>query len=209
LIANLTPLCAVALAATVADRFATELKAFLQAHLLGEIYFFANIHSPNPPSWDSTQERLHTELAFSLGFHLSYVALREGAALSDPRGLRQPYSMIKPRGDSADELFYYDAQISFLITGVDESQWTAYCIIDKYMGSNEDTESYFIQEKDGPSGGALKASQPCWNPREYFLIVLSERIKQTTREWGNVTSTLMERLDAYVCIAPRMCNLDY
>ena len=201
MIANLTPLCAVALAATVANRFAAELKAFLQAHILGEIYFWADIHSPNPPSWDSAPERLRTELTFSLGFHLSYVALREGAALSDLRGVRQSYSMIKPLGDSADELFYYDAQISFLITGVDESQWTAYCIIDTYMGSNEDTESYFIRKEDGPSGGAREESRPCWNPREYFLIVLSERITQITREWGNVTSTLMERLDTYVCIA--------
>lgn len=193
----------------MAHRFAAELKVFLQAHLLGEIYFFANTQSPNPPSWDSTQERLHAEPTFSLGFHLSYVALREGAMHSDPRGVRQPYSMIKPMGDSsADELFYYDAQISFLITGVDEGQWTAYCIIDTFMGSNEDTEAYLLQKADGPSGGARKESQPCWNPREYFLIVLSQRIKQITREWGNVTSTLMERLDAYVCITSRICDFD-
>jgi hypothetical protein len=208
LITHLTPLCAIALAATVAHRFAAELKGFLQAHLLGEIYFFANMHSPNSSSWDSAQERLHAELTFSLGFHLSYVALREGAEFFDTRDVRQSYSMIKPMGDSADELFYYDAQISFLVTGVDEGQWTAYCIVDTFFGSEQDTEAYFLQKQDGPSGGARKESQPCWNPREYFLLVLSQRIKQTAREWGNVISTLMARLDAYVCNAPRMSNFD-
>ena len=202
----MTPLCAVALAATVAGSFAAELKMFLQAHLLGEIYFFASMHSPDPPGWDTAQNHPHAELAFSLGFHLSYVALRKGAILSDARGIRQSYSMIESIGDSADELFYYDAQISFLIIGTDEANWTAYCITDNYMGSRESIEDYVTQNADGPSGGALKESQLCWSPKEYFLLVLSKRIKQTNQEWGNVISTLMERLDAYVCKAPTVSH---
>ena len=167
--------------------------------------FWATI---NQPVGDSVQNRLDTELSFSIGFHLSYVALREGCVLSDPRGVRQSYSMIRPLGDSndVDELFYYDAQISFLITGTNESQWTAYCIVDTYMGSEQNTEAYFQQHLDGPSGGAIDESQPCWNPREYFLLVLSQRIRQTTREWANVISALMERLDAYVCCPPTIAQ---
>ena len=204
----MTPLCAVALGASVAGIFAAELKQFLQAHLLGEIYFFAGAHSSNSPNEDTAQNHPNAELAFSLGFHLSYVALREGKTFSDARGIRQSYSMIESIRDSAPELFYYDAQISFLITGSGEGHWTAYCITDNYMGSRESIEDYFTQNADGPSGGALKDSQPCGNPKEYFLLVLSKRIQQTTREWGNVTSTLMERLDAYVCKALTMCPFD-
>ncbi|MCJ1383575.1 hypothetical protein MMC17_006689 [Xylographa soralifera] len=196
-IANMTPLCADAIATTAAGTFAVELKQFLQAHLLGEIYFFASMQSPDPPGWDTAQNHPPAELAFSLGFHLSYVALRNGATLSDARGVRQSYSMIELMGDSEDILFYYDAQISFLITGTDEGHWTAYCIADNYMGTRESIEEYVTQNADGPSGGALKESQLCCSPEEYFLLVLSKRIKQTTQEWGNVTSTLMERLDAY------------
>ncbi|MCJ1421357.1 hypothetical protein MMC32_007720 [Xylographa parallela] len=193
----MTPLCAVALDATVVGLFATEVKHFLQAHLLGEIHFFARMHSPDPPSWDTAPNHPHAELAFSLGFHLSYVALREHTTLSDARGIRQSYSMIESMGDSADELVCYDGQISFLITGTDEGHWTAYCIADNYMGSRESIEAYVTQNADGPSGGALKESQLCRSPKEYFLLVLSKRIGQTTQEWKNVTSTLMERLDSY------------
>lgn len=126
------------------------------------------------------------------------MALRDGPALSDPRGYRQSYSLLKPFGSSANELYYYDAQVSFLIAGVDEAHWTAYCIVDNYLGSDQGPGAYFMHNEDGPSGGA-QMGEACWNPREYFLLVLSERIKQTAREWGNIISTLMERLDAYVC----------
>lgn len=136
---------------------------------------------------------------FSMGFHLSYMALRDGPDYSDPRGFRQCYSLIKPMGGSSKELYYYDAQISFMITGVDETQWTAYCLVDTHLGSGQGPEAYLVHKQDGPSGGAQLDSEPCWNPREYLLLVLAERIKQTAREWGNIISTLMERLDAYVC----------
>ena len=201
----MTPLCASALGETVGNIFAGELKHFLQAHLLGEISFFAKMHGPDPPSWEIAPNHHNAELPFSLGFHLSYVALREGDMLSDARGIRQSYTMLKPIGNCEGELACYDAQISFLITGIDESHWTAYCVVDNFMGCRESIEEYVTQSTDGPSGGALKESQLCDSPYEYFLLVLSQRIKQTTREWGNVTSTLMERLDAYVCILPSEC----
>jgi hypothetical protein len=189
----------------VAHRFAAQLKVFLQAYLLGEIYFFATTHTTEAPIRDSSQLRLHAELTFSMGFHLSYVALRDDPEFSDPRGVRQSYSMIKPMGDfSANELFYYDAQVSFLVIGIDETHWSAYCIVDTFLGSDQGTNAYFMRKEDGPSGGARSESQPCWNPREYFLLVLSQRIKQSTREWGNMISTLMERLDVYVCTATRI-----
>jgi hypothetical protein len=199
-IENLTPLCAVALAATASCRIAADLKVFLQSYILGEIYFLATTHSINPPIRNSAQDLHHDDLTFSMAFHLSYPALRDGPALSDFRGIRQSYSMIKPMGNSIDELLYYDAQISFLVTGTDETHWTAYCIIDTYLGSDQGANAFFLNQKDGPSGGAQPESQPCWNPRGYFLLVLSQRIKQTTREWRNIISTLMDRLDAYVCI---------
>jgi hypothetical protein len=199
LITDLTQLCAVALAVTVARCFVAALKVFLHSYIIGEIYFFANAQIPPDPKRYGSCHYVQSEPKFSMGFHLSYVALRRGGARSDPRGIRQSYSMIKTLENPSVELACYDAQISFLITGVDESHWTAYCCVDTYFQSEQSTETYLSRDQDGPSGGARDASQPCWNPREYFLLVLSRRISQMSREWRNVFTVLMTRLDSYVC----------
>jgi hypothetical protein len=162
-----------------------------------------------PNSSDGSNSTVSDEPGFCMWFHLSYVVLREGDTCSDPRKLRHSYSMIKPLDGSFENLIYYDAQTSFQITGVDEWRWTAYCLVDTFFQGEQDAETYLKQERDGPSGGLRHASQPCWNPREYFLLVLSQRIKQITKEWGNVLSVLMEHLDSYVCpnvlILPSSC----
>src|SRR4051794_38489374 len=90
--------------------FAAELKAFLQSHLLGEIILWARSNKPTVP--DSLRRDHDVVSTFSMGFHLSYVALREGPLHSDPRGVRQSYSMIKPMDETPNDLFYYDAHTS-------------------------------------------------------------------------------------------------
>jgi hypothetical protein len=133
-------------------------------------------------------------------FHISYVALRPGAMNSDPRGLRQSYSMIKPIQSAFDDLYYHDAQVSFLVAGTNELQWSAYCLIDTFFGGEQDAEEYVRRRQDGPSGGARQDTEPCWDPREYFLLVLSQRMSQISREWGNFFTVLMSRLDLYASL---------
>lgn len=135
---------------------------------------------------------------FVFEFHLPYCALREGQPITDTRRLRRHHTMLNPVEQSRDELFCYDAQISFLITGVDEWLWTAYCCVDMFFGSEQDPETYYIREVDGPSGGERSEDYPTWNPREYFMLVLSQRVTQITREWENVLYELCSRLEVYV-----------
>lgn len=86
-----------------------------------------------------------------------------------------------------------------MIVGVDEWFWTAYCLVDTYFGSESEYRDYLDKKALDPcSGGAKPLRFPVWNPREYFLLVLSRRIKQATREWTEVIRTFNEYLSAYV-----------
>ncbi len=106
--------------------------------------------------------------------------------------------MLRAIEHTGSDLFYYDAQTSLLITGVDEWNWTAYCCVDTFFDNEQDPVWYLQTEYDGPSGGSRAQSQPAWNPREYFLIVFSRRLRQVSREWKNITDVLNARLDTFV-----------
>lgn len=199
LIANLTPLCGAVIAATVPHRFAGALKRFTQSHVAGEVFFSATTKDPVTPGWYNPTLYERTEYKFAITFHLSYVVLRIGKTHADARQIRQSYSMIKSLDGVFDDLFYHDAQTSVLVTGTGDWHWNAYCFIDTFFGSEQSAEEYCAQQLDGPSGGARHENHPCWDPRKYFLLVLSQRFRQTSREWGNFFTVLMDRLDAYVC----------
>ena len=94
--------------------------------------------------------------------------------------------------------YLYEAQISVLVTGVDEWFWTTYCLVETYFGSEETIDFYHERNLDAPTGGLKPTHYPVWNPREYFLLVLSRRFKQITKEWSNVVSTLDGRLQYHV-----------
>ena len=111
-------------------------------------------------------------------FHLPYYALRKGASLNDdPRGLRRCGTLVSTNGKQAH---LYEAQISVLVTGVDEWFWTAYCFAETFFGSEESIQFYYENDFDAFTGGEKSASFPVWNPREYFLSILSRRLKQVT-----------------------------
>jgi hypothetical protein len=84
------------------------------------------------------------------------------------------------------------------MVGVDDWCWTVYCCVDVYFGSKESPDLYDESEQDAPLGGTKDRKWPVWNPRDYFLKVLSVRVAQITREWGNVLCGLEERLRPYV-----------
>jgi hypothetical protein len=101
-----------------------------------------------------------------------------------------------------DQPHYYDGQISFLINGADEWYWTAYFCVDTFSDEPETARMYKDWDRDGPSAGASRDEWPIWNPREYFLMVLSQRCKQITREWETVVYELIAVLDEYVSRHP-------
>lgn len=132
-------------------------------------------------------------------FHLPYYALRQGASLrNDPRGLRRCGKFVSSSMISGLSENLYEAQISVLVTGVDEWFWTAYCFAETFFGSEESIHYYHENQLDALTGGEKSARSPVWNPREYFLSILSRRLKQVTKEWSNVVEALEERLRVYV-----------
>jgi hypothetical protein len=134
-------------------------------------------------------------------FHLPYMALRR-EKVADPREVRKSYDMpltIEMETDpTTNDSFYHQAQISFLLTGVDEWHWTAYCCVDRFFGSEKDLDWYVSRQFDGPPAGGRAEFLPLWNPREYFLFVCARRFSQVTKEWSNAVLKLESRLDEYV-----------
>jgi hypothetical protein len=73
--------------------------------------------------------------------------------------------------------YLYKAQISCVISGIDEWRWVAYCFADSYFdGENTTQEEFAGLDQYGVIGGPDKA-------REFFLSVLLSRVKQITHEW--------------------------
>ncbi|KIY03609.1 uncharacterized protein Z520_00300 [Fonsecaea multimorphosa CBS 102226] len=130
-------------------------------------------------------------------FHLPYCALRRNTVSPDPRKLRRSYPMLPYYDQAQDQLSYHDAQVSVLITGVDEWYWTAYCCVDTFSQEPESPNAYIEWNDDGPSGGGRDEIYPVWNPREYFLLMLSRRCKQVAGEWEAIIYELNARLDTY------------
>lgn len=89
--------------------------------------------------------------------------------------------------------------------GIDEWFWTAYCCVETYFGSEQSIQRYHDGELDAPTGGARPTHMPVWNPRHYYLLVLSRRVRQVTKEWANLVNTIDKRLECHVrkCIAQR------
>src|SRR3569833_2563643 len=101
---------------------------------------------------------------------------------------------------------FYDAQISFAVTGFDHWTWTAYAFIDTNVDYKETVDGYhgIYQETGGlfrpdpASAGLFDANKHCWAPREYFLKVFETRIKQVLKEWYGVVDWLQEAFNQYV-----------
>ncbi len=133
-------------------------------------------------------------------FHLPYFALRRNKAPTlDPRGLRRSGPFVRVQESLKGYEQIHEAQISLLVVGIDEWYWTAYFCVDKYFGSEETPQFYLDNQLDAPIGGTGRSTIfPVWNPREYFLIILSRRTRQITREWSSIVVTLEERLGSHV-----------
>ncbi|KAF2088867.1 hypothetical protein K490DRAFT_38141, partial [Saccharata proteae CBS 121410] len=110
---------------------------------------------------------------------------------------------------SSETHHYYEANLSFLVFGVDEWFWTSYCCVDTYFGSEPYKYTYFggSLPTDPASGGRLALDRPAWNPRQYFLAVLTQRMLQITQEWGALINAFDERLSDYEEIFAHMVPL--
>ena len=133
-------------------------------------------------------------------FHLPYYALRlNKTPRKDARGLRRCGEFATNHQNSGVTEYIYEAQISVLVTGIDEWFWTACCCIDTYFDAENTMRSYYESSHDAFIGGRERPGWlPVWNPRDYFLLILSHRFRQVTKEWGVVVRTLEDRLQIHV-----------
>ena len=130
---------------------------------------------------------------------MPYLALRQSPKTPDRRGLRKSHQ-LPLSSPGVKDAYFYEAQISFILTGIDERLYTAICLADTFFGSEDFRDSYTSQTSalDAPSGGGHWLKFPVWNPRQYFLTVLAKRISQVRGEWMNLIDHFMARLDDYV-----------
>ena len=152
-----------------------------------------------------TGSRLQSVHLFTLSrilgslWNFPYYALRQDVTLkADSRGLRRSGYFIPSLEGPQNNEYLYEAQLSLLVTGVDEWFWTAYCCAETYFGSEESIQYYSDNQLDALTGGEKSMLYPVWNPREYFLSILWRRLKQVTKEWVNVVETLQDRLRLHV-----------
>ncbi|MCJ1436709.1 hypothetical protein MMC27_006091 [Xylographa pallens] len=181
-IANMTPLCALAMAATVPALRIAVLREFLQRYVVYSVSFGVSFPF----------------FGFALEFHIPYYALRESIEPSrDTRGLRNCGKLPANLSNPLRPEYIYEAQISVMVTGIDEWFWTAYCCVDTYFGSEQGVEVYHDSTLDAATGGERLISQPAWNPREYFLYMLSRRFRQATKEWRVIVGVVENRLQTH------------
>ena len=146
-------------------------------------------------------------MGFAMEFHLPYYALRDcgKSPQEDDRGIRRRGSFVtldKCKTLSQTE-YFYETQISVMVTGFDEWYWTAYCCIDTYYDTEDTTGFHYRNGFDALVGGTKRPGYyPVWNPREYFLLILSRRFRQATKEWNVVVTALEKRLKSQVCKFP-------
>jgi hypothetical protein len=98
--------------------------------------------------------------------------------------------------------YIYEAQISVLVTGIDDWVWAAYCFVDVYFKDAERVHLYSdprlgMEGMDPHSCGKHRSNPPTWIPREYFLRTFQARIEQVKDEWNNSVSRLIQQIEPY------------
>ncbi|KAM5349660.1 hypothetical protein ACJ41O_006165 [Fusarium nematophilum] len=155
---------------------------------------------------------------FALEFHIQFYVWREdGPQHRDSRKKQNGETLRKSRqlqhlgieGDESSQVYIYEAQVSCLVTGLDQESWVAYLFLDTYYQGTASSESVTYYHRKGEDGGQLykpdpltagtcNAQKPIWTPREYFLIVYECRLKQVRHALHNLASRLLLKLEPYI-----------
>lgn len=156
---------------------------------------------------------------FQLAFHLPYYVWRESPKAHEDhrlhanrRPLRQSQNVsFLDRTSSETPSFLYEAQVSCLVSGTDESRWVAYVFVDNYFevdGEGKETVSSYHEDSLGEDGermdpltyGTCPVDRPDWNPRKYFLVVFRVRLNQINCEWQQLVAKIKGSVRAYVSL---------
>jgi hypothetical protein len=158
---------------------------------------------------------------FQLEFHLPFFALRQApqSDASPPRvqGKRlrdwEELTLLTrdkagPEGQEYHRL--HKAQISCVVHGFDEWQWTAYAFEDTQHDREDDSDEgnnseldgegpIFYEEDEDPISYHLGKDKPIWRPRQYFLKAFEMQIRKFREEWDELVHKLEVDRSEYVC----------
>lgn len=205
---DLDPACIHALAATVHCHQAPALRNAIYKHLAFQSSIEVSIPSAG-------------FLNFQLELHLPLFLLRSS---------RPPESDIKvnskPRRQWTDLSFLnfdtpklqlqmpgevwgmYEAEISYVVTGSDDSRWIGYAFMDTGLDDlltelSEDALSF-----DWVAAGEIDAKHPLWRPRDHWVRVFDIRIEQVRKEWDYLIYKLEPAVNQYVQ-APKLILMPF
>ncbi|KAK5554436.1 hypothetical protein LTR46_007634 [Exophiala xenobiotica] len=147
---------------------------------------------------------------FQLSLHLPYYAWRcTSHPLDDhrrnrnnkPLRQRRDVSLLQPEGKHA---YLYEAQISCVVSAIDEWKWVAYGFVDSYF-DDENGENSRTYDQDTLNGihtgpfeyGITEADKPPAKARDFFCKVLRIRLKQISQEWEEVLRNLEKSFSGY------------
>lgn len=89
-----------------------------------------------------------------------------------------------------------------MILRVDDFFRTAYFCGDSYFTGKNPVHVHLGNHTDGPTGALRQCNRPIWDPRFYFLAVLSTRINQLTMEWAALVQFMENYLNPHGEINP-------
>jgi hypothetical protein len=149
-----------------------------------------------------------------LEFHLPYYAVRpfDGRVRTRTRPHRKRIDLpfltngVPAVEDNHQRNAIYESQISLLIMVTNEMTWTAYSFVDTEFDESEqlgEDEYYAFGDfiPDQIALGTQDASQPIWNPREYFITILRIRVCEVLQEWQQVVRTVARMVQSHAHIS--------
>jgi hypothetical protein len=90
-------------------------------------------------------------------------------------------------------------QVSVVIAGTDDRQWTCYCFEKGELGDNPHNYTEVGGCSFDPIAAAeLDANNPIWRPREYFLKAFQIQIQEIEEEWRYLISKVESSIQQYV-----------
>jgi len=223
-VTNLDPWSTLAIVSTIPSSQVRYLRDFIYRHISLKTFIGAHISVSYPSLWDidtrgsTNQFQPSGFRTFALEFHLPFYAWRRSEyAITDlrrkfnGRPLRRCRSLAFLNRLSAEltmfdiDGYIYEAQISCLVTGIDNYSWIGYAFVDTYFkgpDNNECVEYYDTTAKgmDPLTMGRYDANRPVWTPREYFVRVLQCRMDQVRQEWNNTVSGLLQGIEPHVSV---------
>jgi hypothetical protein len=150
-----------------------------------------------------------------LSFHLPFYAMRPSYEpkadlrldLQD-RPLRRVDDVSYLDWDRDRRIYLYEAQISFVVSGIDNWRWTAYCFVDEYFQDENHTDaSNVVHPHDRAIAKAQMGSSSLKNatepkittddPKEYFLSCFFTELKLIRKEWKSVLTQMRRSLRKY------------